>query len=466
MRIERVSWVGRLAAVVAAAGLAGCVGALDGPGSGAGDEAAPKGPAEDAATCEAAEALLFGVNIDPANPAAAPSPEEVRALGARWVRIEWKRELGFDFYDPLIAGYRDAGIRVLLLVDYTSTPVGKPSSAAPDEEWSGYLAEFAATAAELAEHYRDGVDAWEIWNEPDQPPEPGYDPGVPARVFGPLLRDASAAIRPRSSRPLVVGGLSSGQSSYYLECLAAVGGWLDYDAVGVHPYGKQPDGYDQASGTGSLGAFYDEFLAVSGLPLWVTEFGTWDDADQPQYTRAFYETTGSRYLDRVPVAFVFAWSDTQRPGFPFGLHDVAGGRKPSFDAYASAAPAAGLACPSLTGSSPPPEDPPAEDPPAEDPPAEDPPAEDPPTEDPPAEDPPAEEPPAEEPPPEEPPPEEPAPGGCPCRTDVDNVCLYGPSAPGCDMTWPGGYCDPNGDGSFDDADWERGWYDHLAICGG
>jgi hypothetical protein len=31
------------------------------------------------------------------------------------------------------------------------------------------------------------------------------------------------------------------------------------------------------------------------------------------------------------------------------------------------------------------------------------------------------------------------------------------------MTQPGGYCDPNGDGSYADADWVRGYYDHQ-VC--
>jgi hypothetical protein len=32
------------------------------------------------------------------------------------------------------------------------------------------------------------------------------------------------------------------------------------------------------------------------------------------------------------------------------------------------------------------------------------------------------------------------------------------------MTAPGGYCDPDGDGDFADADWVRGWREHQAEC--
>jgi subtilase family serine protease len=33
---------------------------------------------------------LFGMNVDPANPAGNPSAPQLAALGVRWVRVEWK----------------------------------------------------------------------------------------------------------------------------------------------------------------------------------------------------------------------------------------------------------------------------------------------------------------------------------------------------------------------------------------
>ena len=54
---------------------------------------------------------------------------------------------------------------------------------------------------------------------------------------------------------------------------------------------------------------------------------------------------------------------------------------------------------------------------------------------------------------------------CGCRAGVDNICLYGPTD-GCEPTAPGGYCDPNGDGDFSDADWVRGWVAFQTECAG
>lgn len=49
-------------------------------------------------------------------------------------------------------------------------------------------------------------------------------------------------------------------------------------------------------------------------------------------------------------------------------------------------------------------------------------------------------------------------------TQNDNLCFGGVANPDCPMTLPGGYCDPNGDGSFDDGDWPRGWAELRAAC--
>ena len=52
---------------------------------------------------------------------------------------------------------------------------------------------------------------------------------------------------------------------------------------------------------------------------------------------------------------------------------------------------------------------------------------------------------------------------CPCNR-TDNYCQHGPNTFGCPMTQPGGYCDPNGDGSYSDGDWNRGWFEYNDYC--
>lgn len=78
------------------------------------------------------------------------------------------------------------------------------------------------------------------------------------------------------------------------------------------------------------------------------------------------------------------------------------------------------------------------------------------------------------PPPPPPPPPSGADGHCPCLDGttpsgqpIDNYCLYPADAdPDCTMLTPhAGYCDPNGDGSLDDADWVRGYHEYQEHCG-
>lgn len=48
--------------------------------------------------------------------------------------------------------------------------------------------------------------------------------------------------------------------------------------------------------------------------------------------------------------------------------------------------------------------------------------------------------------------------------DFDNCCDYPPKTPGVLPTWPGGICDPNGDGSYSDGNWNAGFYCYKEKC--
>jgi len=279
---------------------------------------------------------LYAINVDSANPAGNPTAGQLVALGVRWVRIEWKADRGYSLYDPVIAAYRAAGLKVLLLVDY-STVQPKPAWNAGDAAWQNYLPAFIAKVRELAAHYGDGVDAWEIWNEPDLfAPVAGYDPGVPARWFGIMLRDAVEAIRPLSSRPIVAGGLASRDPGYLTSARAAVG-TLTVDAVGVHPYEERvPSNYPTPTwGRGNMSDLLDRYLAF-GLPLWITEIGINEPARQADYLQNVFELARDRYGASVPVVFWFCWSDGMV--FPFGVVDRNGAQKPAYARFRALAP--------------------------------------------------------------------------------------------------------------------------------
>jgi len=55
--------------------------------------------------------------------------------------------------------------------------------------------------------------------------------------------------------------------------------------------------------------------------------------------------------------------------------------------------------------------------------------------------------------------------GCSCNNPgATNYCHHAPSTSGCPMTYPGGYCDPNGDGSYTDGNWDKGYWEWQDFC--
>jgi len=290
-----------------------------------------------AAAPPSTEGNVFGMNIDPANPAGNPSPQELKAIGVRWVRIEWKwYEGGYTFYDPIIAAYRAAGLRVMLIVDYTSLD-GKPAYNADEAVWTSYIADFAQAAADIAMHYGDGVDAWQIWNEPDLVNwSTAYDPRVPAAYFGIMLREAVNAIRPHSSTPIITGGLVSGNANYLAIARDAAGG-LTVDAIGVHPYEQRaPDRWpNRRWGVGDMSDFFNLYLSF-GLPLWVSEIGVSDQTLQADYLENVYTLVQTQFAEDVPVVFWFCWSDGMV--YPHGILRADGTPKESYWRYQDIAP--------------------------------------------------------------------------------------------------------------------------------
>jgi len=47
---------------------------------------------------------------------------------------------------------------------------------------------------------------------------------------------------------------------------------------------------------------------------------------------------------------------------------------------------------------------------------------------------------------------------------IDNFCHHPPRTTNCPMTFPGGYCDPNGNSQYEDGDWVLGYYHYLGEC--
>jgi hypothetical protein len=287
-----------------------------------------------------ARRIYCGINTDPANPLGNPSPDEIRALGADWVRFSFKdvqdalQPTAFAIYDDLVRRLRSAGIRILLILNYETYP-GKGACDADATRWDAYIQKFANRCRQIAEHYGDEVQAYEVWNEPDLAPQPGYNPYVPPRIFGRLMQAARDAIKSVSAVPVVLGGLAAGQPGYLGEVQAGSGGVLPADAVGVHPYGRRPaDNWPSPTWGGlepGLVGLLQQYFAAVNKPIWITEMGCNDLSVQGPFPQRTFDSVNSNLAGTVPVVFWYCWSDGMVA--PWGLLASNGAKKPAYDSF-------------------------------------------------------------------------------------------------------------------------------------
>lgn len=283
---------------------------------------------------------LYGMNIDPRNPAGWPGADPLLAAGVKWVRFVFKTEAddleaAFAVYDGPIAELSKSGISVMLDINY-ETVSGKPAAGDPEEVWEDYTRRYAEAAGAIAGRYGDQVVALELWNEQDEPnPRPEYDPTLPAARYGVLLQRSHDAIRGAGSgATIVTGGADSGNAGYLVEAGEATGR-LYADAVGLHPYGQRaPNDYPSPDwGFGNYTDIVQRYHDATGLPVWITEIGTEEEDFQADYLFQIYATTRAYFTpDVVPHVFWFAWSDGMVT--PFGLLHADGSQKDSYRNYA------------------------------------------------------------------------------------------------------------------------------------
>ncbi len=174
-------------------------------------------------------------------------------LGAKWARCQtgWCRcepspgRFDFGWLDEVVDGLIGIGIRPWFNLGYGNR-IYMP--AAQDEAAVGWAPVFDAKATEawvrftdrLAEHFKDRVRYWEIWNEPNittfwKPEKP--DPADYVR----LVRTTAPLIRKQIPGAVIIGGAYAGIPMEYIDgCLKA--GMADLvDKISYHPYRSVPE---------------------------------------------------------------------------------------------------------------------------------------------------------------------------------------------------------------------------------
>lgn len=273
-----------------------------------------------------------------------PSAEELRALGARWVRYLVTRPFqnmssGQNVeLDVLQERYAPLGVNVLVLINTETLaefppPVG--SSEWLDED--GYIGRVATLAQKIATFYRGKIHAIQIFNEPE-------GQGITPEDYGRLLRACYDKIKTVSDVPVISAGICCGEKFDYLQRVVQSSGGA-FDFAGWHALGLGVGDFPFPNWKyGELHASLTRARAIAGKPLWITEFGAdlnfpWPDhltreEAVAEYLQRGFEVIRALGLDIAARAFWFTW---KYPNGGWGLVDDAGRRRPAWYAFQKAA---------------------------------------------------------------------------------------------------------------------------------
>jgi len=300
----------------------------------------------------------------------------VRAVGATRIRVDlnWAliQERGRNSYrwapfDRVVRAARARGLHVLAAILYTprwAQPNGGTGSSPPVN-----LDDYSAFAQRAATHYRRfGVEAYEIWNEPNIVNfwAPGPDP---AR-YTQMLKLASAAIKRADPAATVVSAGLSPYGSYgqadaqhmnpinFLEQMYANGAAGSMDAVGWHPYNFPYGlGYSSSSAWSQMSATSPSARSVmtangdAAKQIWATEFGAPTGRSRTSLTEAAQAQLVTLAYTKLQAwrwagpGFLHSYRDRGKVGAStddgFGLVRADWSKKPSYRAYERRATARG-----------------------------------------------------------------------------------------------------------------------------
>jgi hypothetical protein len=192
-----------------------------------------------------------------------------------WRRVEPSKGV-FDWakFDQAVELERAHGIGILGKLAYgspwdNSAPAGTSATLAlryPPKSIQNYVDYAVATV----HRYKDRVHFWEIWNEENN--SDAWKPSPNAALYTQLLKATYTAIKAEDpTATVVLGGLSTGADSAFLNGIHANGGWNSFDVLAIHSFvAGTPDGSAFERWTADA----KSILASYGdKPIWITEFG-------------------------------------------------------------------------------------------------------------------------------------------------------------------------------------------------
>ena len=310
----------------------------------------------------ASAAPTVGVTIDGPGINAATSIKELDLavkLHMKVVRVEilWNllEPTAHGHYDPTVLAATDQffaaaaqrHLKVLVIMDSTpcwasSAPSNLVNGCRKLTLAGGYASwppsdpkDFANVAAFVAARYKPQLEAFEVWNEPDQANQIYWaGPNKPQR-YAALLRATYPAIKAVAPNLPVLGGALVGWNGVFLKQLYAAGIKGYYDGLSVHYYNLV---------LADLRVIHQTQLAHGDTkPLWLGEFGWSSCAPLKQQDGGQYCVTpkieaqdlvdiirATRKTPYIKEMYVYNMADSAQ--YSLGLVDRNGNAKPAFAA--------------------------------------------------------------------------------------------------------------------------------------
>jgi hypothetical protein len=256
----------------------------------------------------------------------------VKSTGATWVRFDfdWGAVQGngpasynWAVVDRGVNAARSRGLNVLATLAYTpawARPAGTDDKTPPTNP-----ADFATYAAAAAARYAPmGVQAYEIWNEPNN--SDFWKPGPDVGAYTAMLKAAYSSIKnvdPQAT--IMTGGTApepgSDSPANWLAGIYASGGRGSFDAVAHHPYTGMPYGPSTAASWNPYQQTVDVHQVMvnngdGGKLIWGTEAGAWTGTSQYSVS----ESTQAQFVTQYLQGWA-SWSNFTGPFFYYGLRD-------------------------------------------------------------------------------------------------------------------------------------------------
>lgn len=277
--------------------------------------------------------------------------QQAQNTGVQWGREEFNWDVvesiddqySFTQYDQAVQAYQAHNIQILGLLTYSSKWAATSEFDPPNMmAWQDYV-------GTVADHYKDNITYWEIWNEPNNSGFWKSD----AATYALYLEAAANAIKTKNpNAKIVLGGLSGADTDFLTKVYKNLTEPNIMDVVAVHPYRQVGSNFNYApeDTVNNLNTLVTDLYNVKAVsrywqqktvPIWLTEVGwTTAAAGVSEQTQADYLTRLYTIALSVPdVQKVFWYSLTDTASDPtltdkyFGLFTNVYTDKPAKTAY-------------------------------------------------------------------------------------------------------------------------------------